>query len=390
MDLFDPDNRRTDLGGEMSSSLHQLAQMGRAEGLIRALRSSAENGISSDAHEIEQRRSIFDSNEKRLPRLKTLWKLICEALDDTILRILILAAFVNLVIGIVTEGWEEGWIDGAAILVAVVIIVAVTAGNDYVKQKQFLKLLSLREDQSITTIRDGQAEYISIFELVVGDVIELREGDSVPCDTVIIDAVGITANESNLTGEPDDLVKSALTANNAGLDTDPFLLAKSKVMSGKGRGLICCVGKNTLQGQAEEKLEMEDEDTTPLQAKLEKIATFIGKIGVYCALLTFTACMLNMVITKAVNGDAIFTESSLNLFFDYLILGITIIVVAVPEGLPLAVTIALAYSVMKMKEQNNLVRRLDASETMGGANEVCTDKTGTLTENRMTLVAFHC
>ena len=224
----------------------------------------------------------------------------------------------------------------------------------------------------------------------MGDIIELREGDQVPCDTLVIEGVGLTANESNLTGEPDDLVKMALNDENASLDTDPFLLAKSKIMSGKGKGLICCVGKNTLQGQAEEKLEMEDEGTTPLQAKLEKIATFIGKIGAYCALLTFVACMLNMLITKAVNGEAIFTENTLNRFFDYLILGITIIVVAVPEGLPLAVTIALAYSVMKMKDQKNLVRRLDASETMGGANEVCTDKTGTLTENRMTLVAFHC
>ena len=163
MDLFDADNRRTDLGGDMSVSLEKLKKHGRADGLIRVLRTSAENGISSDAAELEARRRLFDSNQKRLPRLKTLCKLICEALDDLILRILILASVVNLVIGVITEGWEEGWIDGFAILVAVVIIVGVTAGNDYMKQKQFQKLLSLREDQSTTTYRDGRAEFISIF-----------------------------------------------------------------------------------------------------------------------------------------------------------------------------------------------------------------------------------
>jgi Ca2+ transporting ATPase len=154
--------------------------------------------------------------------------------------------------------------------------------------------------------------------------------------------------------------------------------------------LICAVGANTRSGMAEEKLNIEEE-ATPLQSKLESIANEIGKYGVYVSILTFMAMTLKLIYSTVTTKDAdgttksLFTVDTLKALVGYLIIAITVIVVAVPEGLPLAVTISLAYSVMKMKLENNLVRKLEASETMGGANEICTDKTGTLTMNKMTV-----
>lgn len=148
---------------------------------------------------------------------------------------------------------------------------------------------------------------------------------------------------------------------------------------------MCAVGVNTRSGMAEEKLNIEEEET-PLQAKLETIANEIGKIGVYVSILTFIAMTVKLIVDTSRDDTKILIHiNSLKSLVNFLIIAITVIVVAVPEGLPLAVTIALAFSVMKMKKENNLVRKLHASETMGGANEICTDKTGTLTKNQMTV-----
>jgi P-type E1-E2 ATPase len=184
-----------------------------------------------------------------------------------------------------------------------------------------------------------------------------------------------------MTGEPEQVEKSHVTEQNFQHNPSPFLLANTLVVSGTGLALICAVGVNTRSGMAEEKLNIEEEET-PLQAKLETIANEIGKIGVYVAILTFIAMTVKMVVnTVKTDGKELIHIDSLNSIVTFLIIAITVVVVAVPEGLPLAVTISLAYSVMKMKLENNLVRKLDASETMGGANEICTDKTGTLTKN---------
>ncbi len=210
----------------------------------------------------------------------------------------------------------------------------------------------------------------------------------IPADCVLLDGTDFAADESGLTGEPEQLEKFALVENNYEHNPTPFLLAKTLVVSGQGHALICAVGTNTRTGMAEEKLNIE-EDETPLQEKLETIANEIGKIGVYVAILTFIAMSVNLVIKIALDDTRKITDmSTVSALVTFVIIAITVIVVAVPEGLPLAVTIALAFSVMKMKKENNLVRKLHASETMGGANEICTDKTGTLTKNQMSVMKF--
>lgn len=206
-------------------------------------------------------------------------------------------------------------------------------------------------------------------------------------------------NESNLTGEPDDLEKIHLTEDNYHQNVSPFLLAKTLIKTGQGKALVCAVGVNTRSGMAGEKLGMEDEET-PLQQKLATIADDIGKLGMAVAALTFTVMTGKLLIKEyvymacdpTIPGDPNCNKNYFAMFKEVLrffIIAITVIVVAIPEGLPLAVTISLAYSVQKMYQEKNLVRKLEACETMGGADQICTDKTGTLTKNIMTVKGLY-
>lgn len=192
-----------------------------------------------------------------------------------------------------------------------------------------------------------------------------------------------------MTGEPEAVDKAPVTEQSYIHNPNPFLLGNTLVESGQGIAMVCAVGVNTRSGMAEEKLNIE-EDITPLQGKLETIANQIGKAGVYVAILTFIAMSVNYAIATYLDSSkTLVSMTSLNKAVDFIIIAITIIVVSVPEGLPLAVTISLAFSVRKMRKEENLVRKLHASETMGGANEICTDKTGTLTMNQMTVKEFY-
>jgi magnesium-transporting ATPase (P-type) len=197
----------------------------------------------------------------------------------------------------------------------------------------------------------------------------------------------MSADEAALTGEPEQVEKSDVNEHTVAYNPSPFILANTLIATGSGTALVCAVGINTRSGQAEQKMNIEDEET-PLQGKLATIANQIGGIGVAVAILTFVIVTSKLVFFFYIDENPnkqFWSVDTMNTLVNYLILSITVIVVAVPEGLPLAVTISLAYSVAKMRKENNLVRRLDASETMGGANEICTDKTGTLTKNQMTV-----
>lgn len=302
---------------------------------------------------------------------------------------MLVAAVVQLVIGISKDGFAKGCLDGITIIFAVVIIIAVTVGNDYVKERQFQKLMASSEDISVPVIRSGRKTNESVFDVLVGDIIELKTGDKVPADCLMLEGSDLTTDESNLTGESKHRTKASYKAvPEPTPETDWLLLGGSMLISGDAKAVVLAVGPNSQQGQADSKMNLEDE-LTPLQGKLEKIANQIGLVGFYVAILTVVASTANLLITNWINGVPLFTMDTLNSFIQFLIVGITIVVVAVPEGLPLAVTISLAFSVMKMKEKKNLVRRLDASETMGGANEICSDKTGTLTKNEMTVVKVY-
>lgn len=252
-------------------------------------------------------------------------------------------------------------------------------------------MFSKAAEDSIPAFRGNEGITVTVpnTELVVGDVIKLEAGMRIPADCLLIQCTDFAADEAALTGEPEQVEKSDVNEHNFEYNPQPFLLANTLVASGSGTALVCAVGPNSRSGQAEEKLNIEDE-MTPLQCKLETIANQIGLVGLFVSIATFVFTVSRLFYRTYYDDQIDFLSVYvLNEVINYFIIAITVVVVAIPEGLPLAVTMSLAYSVMKMKKENNLVRRLDASETMGGANEICTDKTGTLTKNQMTVQAIY-
>lgn len=279
----------------------------------------------------------------------------------------------------VYENPSTGWIEGAAILFAVLIVAVVTATNNYNKEIQFRKLNAVKDDVMISILRDGRTINVNVKELVVGDIVFLNAGDKIPADGLFIDGSDVTCNESSLTGEPDDKKKANIPVSEGG---DVFLFSGTTLSSGFCKMLVTAVGEHSKWGKTKAKLAVETTDT-PLQEKLDTLAGQIGNFGMVTAVLTFIAMLALWYIRPDWRSpDVNFYEFLLKAF----IMGVTIVVVAVPEGLPLAVTLSLAYSTQKMMKDNNLIRVLAACETMGNATNICSDKTGTLTQNRMTVV----
>uniref|UniRef100_A0A0N4ZC30 Calcium-transporting ATPase n=1 Tax=Parastrongyloides trichosuri TaxID=131310 RepID=A0A0N4ZC30_PARTI len=411
---------------------------GGIESLCKKLKTDPMHGLPDDSHEIERRRKIFGKNEIPPVPSKSFWKLVWEALQDITMVILLASAVVSLVLsfykpphepsagGDPTEA-EAGWIEGVAILIAVVVVVLVSALNDWSKEKQFRGLQSkIETEHKFSVIRGGQAMDVTVHDLVVSDIVRVKYGDLLPADGILIQSNDLKIDESSLTGESDLIKKSP--------DTDPVLLSGTHAMEGSGRMILTAVGVNSQTGiimallgaTGKEKKEEEeknvphsenlsnvkvpplsgtetadkkkksndddiDEDSVSkhksvLQGKLSALAIQIGYIGSIVAAATVIILIVRHCVTHYwINGES-FKASDLSYFVSYIIVGVTVLVIAVPEGLPLAITLSLTYSVKKMMNDNNLVRHLDACETMGNATSICSDKTGTLTTNRMTAV----
>ena len=270
---------------------------------------------------------------------------------------------------------STGYIEGVAILAAVLIVAVVTALNDYEKERQFESLSEENDNVDAVVLRDGgTSRQISVRDIVVGDVVCVEAGDQIPCDGVLLSCDGLELDESALTGEPIDIDKD--------LTRDPFVLSGCTASAGAGTYVATAVGRDSQWGVIKSHLEKEQEQT-PLQEKLDDMAALIGYVGIAAALATFGAMMIIKLVVRPAYLDDV---SVFNFALDAFIIGVTIVVVAVPEGLPLAVTISLAYSTKKMLADQNLIRHLHACETMGNATNICSDKTGTLTQNRMTVV----
>jgi len=314
--------------------------------------------------------------------------MICEVFEDFILRILIVAAIVGTTLGIIKDGFSHGVQDGAGILIAIIIIVLVTVMNDYKKEKQFQELMAKCDVATSTVRRNEEWHKVDTESLVVGDIIQINTGELIPADCLVLEANNCTCSEAALTGEPDGLPKEPVHEGNVLTKPDPFMLQSSLCEKGTAKCLVLAVGNNTTQGKAGLSMNIEAE-STPLQKKLDRIALGIGYLGMLVALLTFIAITIKCVVEVAKDDEKNFDFDFVTDLFNGLIIAITVIVVAVPEGLPLAVTISLAYSVNKMADEHNLVRKLHSSETMGNANEICTDKTGTLTQNKMTVMSLY-
>ncbi|XP_072438259.1 plasma membrane calcium-transporting ATPase 2 isoform X16 [Chiloscyllium punctatum] len=461
---FYPKNQRgeSNHAGEFGCSLNELRSLmelrgseavqkiqdtyGDVNGFCRRLKTSPTEGLAGNPADLENRRQIFGRNFIPPKKPKTFLQLIWEALQDVTLIILELAAIISLGLsfyqppgersemcgnaagGVEDEGEAEaGWIEGAAILLSVICVVFVTAFNDWSKEKQFRGLQSrIEQEQKFAVVRGGQVVQIPVSEIVTGDIAQVKYGDLLPADGILIQGNDLKIDESSLTGESDHVRKSA--------DKDPMLLSGTHVMEGSGKMLVTAVGVNsqtgiifTLLGAGGEEEEKKDKkakkqdgaaamemqplksaeggdgddkekrkggapkkEKSVLQGKLTKLAVQIGKAGLVMSAITVIILVLYFAIDTFVIQKLQWlpecTPVYIQFFVKFFIIGVTVLVVAVPEGLPLAVTISLAYSVKKMMKDNNLVRHLDACETMGNATAICSDKTGTLTTNRMTVV----
>jgi Ca2+ transporting ATPase len=383
--------------------LYLLDQLGGTGYLSDKLGTDFEKGIRSS--EIQERLACFGSNERKLPELKSFCRLVWEALEDFTLRILCVAAVVSILVNELTADDEEksiAWIDGLAILVAVALAVFVGSINNYQKDREFRKQTEGNDDEKrISVFRDGQLASIHPKTLVVGDIIKLDEGMDLPADGIILEAHDLSVDEAAMTGETDPIKKAAYDTCIEKRDTidregkrnthakeilNPMILQGTQIAAGSGKYLVLCVGKLTVMGKLKALIET-DTEATPLQQKLEKIARDIGRFGLISAIFTVFILILRFLIDRGIQGDWS-NGSNYVQFVDYFIIGITVVVVAIPEGLPLAVTLSLAFSIKKMLVDNNLVRRMEACETMGGANMICSDKTGTLTQNKMTLTTI--
>ncbi|XWS53902.1 hypothetical protein CRYUN_Cryun10bG0040200 [Craigia yunnanensis] len=338
--------------------------------------------------DIAGRHEAFGSNTYKKPPTKNFFHFVIEAFKDLIIMILLGCAALSLGFGIKEHGPKEGWYDGGSIFVAVFLVIAVSAVSNFRQNRQFDKLSKVSNNIQIDVVRGGRRQQISIFDIVVGDIVCLKIGDQIPADGLFLDGHSLQVDESSMTGESDHVEVNR--------SQNPFLLSGTKVADGYARMLVTSVGMNTTWGQMMSQISRDTDEQTPLQTRLNKLTSSIGKVGLAVAFLVlvvlvvryFTGNTTDEKGNREFNGGKTRTDDIINAVVGIVAAAVTIVVVAIPEGLPLAVTLTLAYSMKRMMADQAMVRKLSACETMGSATTICTDKTGTLTLNRMKVTKF--
>ncbi|KAL1405555.1 plasma membrane calcium [Vanrija albida] len=412
------------LGVDPSKGLNTGPVSGHPEHDGGAPRSSGELPAGGGAQyraSLDDRRKVYGRNDLPERKSKSFLRLMWEAFQDKILILLTIVAIISLALGLYQDLRKDGherfhdegcppegcempkvdWVEGVAICVAIIIVVLVGSVNDWQKERQFKKLNAKRDDRTVKVIRGGNEMVINVQELVVGDIAIVEPGEVVPVDGVFVRGHGVRCDESAATGESDTIKKStydeciaerAKLGEGQHLKTDCFMLSGSKVLDGVGEYVVIAVGTTSFNGRIMMAMRT-DTESTPLQLKLNHLAGLIAWFGGISGILLFVALMIRFFVQlkslKNPYNDSIpaSPNDKANVFINILVISFTLVVVAVPEGLPLAVTLALAFATKRMTQQNLLVRVLGACETMGHATVVCTDKTGTLTQNVMSIVA---
>ena len=428
-------------------SVEKLRDMGGVQGVLNALGTDEHRGLDlggtktieagAGSHDIESAPAASTAAHNRSPdfvqateedrvrvfghnvlperKSNSLLLLMWLALQDKILILLCVAAVVSLALGIYTsttppeqvacvvngvetlcESVHVDWVEGLAILIAVIIVDLVGSVNDYQKERQFKKLNAKKEQRDVKVLRQGKPALMSVYDVVVGDILQLEPGEIVPCDGIFLRGHNVKCDESGATGESDMIRKvpydeciadleEAKRNNEKPKNRDCFLISGSKVLEGVGEYVVIAVGPTSFNGKLMLSLRSDAEDT-PLQSKLNRLADLIAWLGSTAGIVLFTALMIRFFVHLAKEPGRSSNDKAQD-FIDILIIAVTVVVVAVPEGLPLAVTLALAFATKRMTKMNLLVRLLGACETMANASVVCTDKTGTLTQNEMSVVA---
>ena len=418
--------------GIFYKDIERIKELGGAEGIMEKLKTELKIGIRS----IDNRENDFGSNKVFIEPVPPFCSYVCEALEDLMIRILIAAAVIQIILGAtLSEDPSKDWIDGFSIIIAVLVVTLVGSVTNYQKETKFHELNAIQNEGTIyKVIRNGNPVDIKSDDILVGDLINIQVGDILPADLILVEGNGIQIDESSLTGESKPLKKETYEKCQELIDSkstnripSPLMLSGTNCVEGTGYAVVLAVGDHSQKGIIKRTIDNAQENNrTPLELKLDDIAEAIGWFGMAAGVITLVALTIRFVIhfvnntkeyekesakkdllthylqnfiyekhsnnnqileaakTTLTNPKSEISENVLNI----IMLCVSIIVVAIPEGLPLAVTLSLAFSIKKLMDQNNLVRKMHACETMGGANYICTDKTGTLTKNEMNVFKF--
>ena len=328
--------------------------------------------------QVEASRSQHGENVLTPPRRTSYWKLYLDKYRDPIIQILLVAALVSLLLAFI----ERDFMETLGIILAVVIATTVGFYFECDAARRFNVLTAMNEDQRVKVRRNGRVTEVKRREVVVGDIILVEVGDEIPADAQLVEAVNLQVDESSLTGEP--LTTKSIDATKEGNEAYPpnVILRSTMVMNGRGTAVVTAVGDATEIGKVAQKSTESTSVKTPLNIQLDKLAKLISKIGTIVSVAAFVIFLVHDILTNSIwHGNDYF--GMMHIVLNYFMMAVTLIVMAVPEGLPMAVTLALALNMRRMLKSNVLVRKLHASETMGAVTVICTDKTGTRTQHKM-------
>ena len=331
--------------------------------------------------QVKQSREQHGKNVLTPPQRTSLWKLYLDKYRDPIIQILLVAAFVSLILAFIEKNFME------TIGIFVAVFLATTVGFYFERDaaKKFNLLTALSEEQPVKVRRNGKVMEIPRHDVVVGDVVLVEVGDEVPADGELIVCNDLQINESALTGEP--VAEKSLEGGGDGAYPRNVILRSTMVMNGRGEFVVTAVGDATEIGKVAKKSTEQTSVETPLHMQLDKLAKMISKVGSVVSVAAFFIFLIHDILTNPAWGGKDYFYMA-EIVLNYFMMAVTLIVMAVPEGLPMAITLSLALNMRRMLKSNNLVRKLHACETMGAVTVICTDKTGTLTQNKMQVSAL--
>ena len=331
--------------------------------------------------QVKQSREQHGKNVLTPPQRTSLWKLYLDKYRDPIIQILLVAAFVSLILAFIEKNFME------TIGIFVAVFLATTVGFYFERDaaKKFNLLTALSEEQPVKVRRNGKVMEIPRHDVVVGDVVLVEVGDEVPADGELIVCNDLQINESTLTGEP--VAEKTLEGGGDGAYPRNVILRSTMVMNGRGEFVVTAVGDATEIGKVAKKSTEQTSVETPLHMQLDKLAKMISKVGSVVSVAAFFIFLIHDILTNPAWGGKDYFYMA-EIVLKYFMMAVTLIVMAVPEGLPMAITLSLALNMRRMLKSNNLVRKLHACETMGAVTVICTDKTGTLTQNKMQVSAL--
>ena len=326
--------------------------------------------------QVKQSRERYGRNVLTPPHRTSLWKLYLDKYRDPIIQILLVAAFVSLILAFIEHNFME------TIGIFVAVFLATTVGFYFERDaaKKFNVLTALSEEQPVKVRRGGKVMQIPRHDIVVGDVVLIEVGDEVPADGELLVSTDLQINESTLTGEP--ITEKNTEGGGDGAYPRNVILRSTMVMNGRGEFVVTAVGDATEIGKVAQKSTEQTSVKTPLYVQLDKLASMISKVGSVVSVAAFVIFLVHDILTNPAWGGKDYFYMA-EIVLDYFMMAVTLIVMAVPEGLPMAITLSLALNMRRMLKSNNLVRKLHACETMGAVTVICTDKTGTLTQNQM-------